>query len=115
MLFTILKKMMSVSIVFIIFGLIDNGLMILCGSWIDMTIAQKFGFGMMASAALGNTISDAFGILCGRIVENTVYKFIPRVRDDELNEWVETLAEVIGIIFGCLLGMLFLFVLPTTP
>lgn len=65
----------------------------------------------MASAALGNTFSDGIGIMCGRCVENFIYNYIPKVKDDELNETLETTAEMIGIILGCLLGMCLLFLI----
>lgn len=105
-----LKRMLCVSIAFIIFGIVDNGIMILAGSWIDATIAQTFGLSTMASAGMGNLISDAIGIVVGRIVENNLYKYVTRVKDEDLNEYLETFAEMFGICLGCALGMLFLLV-----
>ena len=107
----ILKRMLTVSVAFIVFGLVDNGIMILAGSAIDTYIGAAFGLSTMASAALGNTFSDAVGIATGRWTEHVLHRAIPVVQKGELTKRQIIFAETVGIIVGCLLGMTPLFFL----
>lgn len=107
----ILKRMLTVSVAFIVFGIVDNGIMILAGTAIDSSIGVAFGLSMMASAALGNTLSDAIGIASGRWIEHELHRFLPMVQKGELSKKQIIFAETMGIIVGCLLGMLPLFFL----
>lgn len=79
--------------------------MILAGDYIDQNIATTFGLSTMASAAIGNTISDTIGILSGRQVEHIVHGYIPPDDNANLSKGLVITAEAIGIIIGCLLGM----------
>ena len=92
-----LKRILLVTLAMTVFGFIDNAVMILVGDSIDKTIAQTFGFSMMASAGLGNTISDAFGAALGAMVP---------LGEDNLSLPWNILASVVGIMLGCLLGMI---------
>jgi len=107
----ILKRMLTVSVAFIVFGIIDNGIMIIVGESLDKTIGVALGVSVMFSAGLGNTISDAFGIATGRWVEHKLHNYIPAVKKNELTKIQFILAETFGIILGCLIGMLPLLIL----
>lgn len=50
-------------------GFMDNFIMILAGDAIDASIGTYFGLSMMASAALGNLVSDVMGIGLGDVVD----------------------------------------------
>lgn len=111
MYYVILKRMLTVSVAFIVFGIVDNGIMVLAGSAIDTYIGAVFGFSTMASAALGNTFSDAVGIATGRWTEHVLHRALPVVEGNQLSKKQIIFAETVGIIIGCLLGMLPLFFL----
>lgn len=102
----IVKRMLTVSVAFIVFGIIDNGIMIVVGDSLDKTIGVALGVSAMFSAGLGNTISDAFGITTGRWVEHKLHNYIPLVAHNELTKIQRICAETFGIILGCLIGML---------
>eukprot|EP00472_Partenskyella_glossopodia_P014346 CAMPEP_0197542346 /NCGR_PEP_ID=MMETSP1318-20131121/67654_1 /TAXON_ID=552666 /ORGANISM="Partenskyella glossopodia, Strain RCC365" /LENGTH=250 /DNA_ID=CAMNT_0043101601 /DNA_START=140 /DNA_END=890 /DNA_ORIENTATION=- len=53
------------SIPFVIFGFLDNFIMIMAGDMIDTKIGAAFNLSVMASAALGNTVSDFVGQTAG--------------------------------------------------
>ena len=55
------SRMFSVASAFIIFGVIDNGVMVVSGSAIEDTLGKLLGISTMASAGLGNTLSDIVG------------------------------------------------------
>lgn len=40
------------------------------GEYIDLTVGVAFGISTMAAAALGNTISDLFGLGLGGVIED---------------------------------------------
>lgn len=104
MLFLTLKRILSISIAFIVFGIIDNGIMVLAGSAIDHFISSKFGLSTMTSAGFGNTVSDVIGIIMGRYTEKTVHSILPR-NDNGLSNFKIITAEAIGICIGCIIGM----------
>lgn len=105
----IIKRMLTVSMAFVVFGIVDNSIMIIAGVAIDNWIGATLGISTMASAALGNTLSDAIGIATGRWTEYKLHSIIPVVQDGELSKRKIVIAETIGIIVGCLIGMLPLF------
>lgn len=47
---------------FIGFGFLDNFFMIIAGDYIESSIGVYMAISTMAAAALGNTISDIFGL-----------------------------------------------------
>lgn len=47
---------------FIGFGIMDNGIMIIAGDQIDMTLGAALGLSTMAAAGLGNLVSDIVGV-----------------------------------------------------
>ncbi len=90
------------------------------GDYIDITLGTFFGISTMAAAALGNTISDVAGIASAWYVEKFAEKF--GIREPVLTafqigswqvRWATTLGRAIGVVIGCLLGMLPLLFLPS--
>ena len=74
----------------------------------------------MAAAALGNTISDVAGIASAWYVEKFAEKFgihdpvlTPFQRSTWQVRWSTTIGRAIGVVIGCLLGMIPLLFLPT--
>ena len=98
--------MFSVSCAFIIFGIIDNGVMVVSGSMIENLLGSWLGISTMAAAGLGNTLSDIIGIVCGRFIERKLYKVMPIDDSTKLTKSQETISEALGITVGCLIGML---------
>ena len=98
-------KFLAVMVGMVVFGIVDNGVMILAGDTIDKSISQTFGFSTMASAGLGNTISDAAGVLLGSIIASFVYNTFGKVEESDIGPKMFMFAETIGIIVGCLIGM----------
>jgi len=75
----------------------------------------------MAAAALGNTISDVAGIASAWYVEKFAERF--GIREPVLTafqrstwkiRWATTMGRAIGVIIGCLLGMVPLLFLPSS-
>lgn len=101
-----INKIISITIAFIVFGIIDNGLMVIFGDSIDKMF-MSFGVqNTMLAAGFGNTFSDAIGILSGRWVEKLVHMKLPPVEDGELSQSLIITSETIGIIIGCLIGLI---------
>ena len=63
------------SLPFIGFGFLDNLIMIIAGEWIDSTIGASLAISTMAAAALGNALSDVFGVGSAWYVEHWAGKF----------------------------------------
>lgn len=97
---------------FIGFGMVDNGLMVIYGDVIDSTLGMTFGFSMLASAALGNAISNIFGMLLhGTITKQAEKLGLPQARltlaqqkSPKVHFW-STAGSTVGVFTGCLLGM----------
>mmetsp|Transcript_13685 Transcript_13685/g.24535 ORF Transcript_13685/g.24535 Transcript_13685/m.24535 type:complete len:262 (+) Transcript_13685:287-1072(+) len=97
---------------FVGFGFIDNSLMILAGESIECQVGVTLGLSTMASAALGNTVSDVFGIGLGKYIELAASRIglpSPGLSNEQLmmrqTKLVSVLASSIAICVGCLLGM----------
>lgn len=103
---TTLNKIISVTIAFIIFGFIDNSLMVLFGDTIDKWFVSMGVTNTMLAAGFGNTFSDAIGILSGRWVERIVHLKLPPVEEGDLTKRQILISETLGIIIGCLIGLL---------
>jgi hypothetical protein len=98
---------------FIAFGIIDNAGLIVCGEAFDRTLGVGLGISTMASAALGNLVSDVIGLGAGAWVEELMSK-LGMTREPGLTRAQETLGVVrrarfignaVGISIGCLIGM----------
>ena len=98
--------MLTVAVAFVVFGIIDNGIMVIAGTAIDNMVGSVLGISTMASAGIGNTISDAIGIASGRLIEHQLHRIIPAVKHGELTKHQVMLSETIGIVVGCLIGMI---------
>jgi hypothetical protein len=101
----IFSRMISVSSAFIVFGIIDNGVMVISGSAIEHSLGEFLGISTMASAGLGNTLSDIIGIICGRYIEKILFKNLDK-GTGELSQLQIISSEAVGITIGCLLGMI---------
>lgn len=99
------KKFLAVMSGMFVFGLMDNGIMVLAGSAIDEWI-QSFGFSTMFSAGLGNTFSDAIGVVSGSLVAKFVHDHLGEVDAKDIGKTLFTIGEVVGIVLGCLFGLI---------
>ena len=108
---TTFGRMLSVSVAFFVFGFIDNFLMVVFGDQIDAAFVSVGVSNTMLAAGLGNTFSDAIGIMSGRFVEQMIYRRVPKVPEGALSRVKVLTAETVGIILGCLLGLCPLLVL----
>ena len=63
------------SLPFIGFGFLDNLIIIVAGEYIDSTIGASLAISTMAAAALGNALSDVFGVGSAWYVEHWAGKF----------------------------------------
>ena len=100
------------SLPFIGFGFLDNLIMIMAGEYIDHTIGLTLGISTMAAAALGNTISDVFGIGSAWYVEHFCSKLgvrPPSLTLEQLemssSRMAANLGRALGVMIGCLIGM----------
>ncbi|RVU85689.1 hypothetical protein EOL70_04245 [Leucothrix sargassi] len=100
-----LNRMISVSVAFIIFGFIDNFLMVIFGERIDAFFVSIGVSNTLLAAGLGNTLSDAIGILSGRWVEKVLHSKLTSNHPLELSTGQTIFAETVGIIIGCLIGL----------
>ena len=100
-----INRILSIATAFLVFGFIDNFFMIVFGDGIDSQIRKMGISNTLLAAGLGNTLSDAIGILTGRWVEKAVHLRLPPATDGELSKNQVIAAETVGIIAGCLLGL----------
>jgi len=100
------------AIPFVVFGALDNSIMILGGDVIDDLIGGYMKLSTLACAALANTFADVFGISIGNSVEAFTKKLglpgakltagqkeLPAVRR------VGLFSSSFGIFVGCIIGM----------
>lgn len=99
------RSFFSVMVGMVVFGIMDNGIMVLAGSSIDGYISA-LGFSTMLSAGLGNTLSDAIGVLSGSLVARWVWKSFGKVTEEDIGDGWFLFGETLGIIVGCLIGLL---------
>lgn len=101
-----MRTFLTVMVGMFTFGFIDNFILVIAGEAIDQTIAQTFGFSSMMSAGIGNTISDAVGVLSGSFMANITYKLFGKVNEEEYSNVMILTSQTIGIILGCLAGLI---------
>jgi hypothetical protein len=99
------RSFFSVMVGMIVFGIMDNGIMILAGNSIDDWL-KTFGFSTMLAAGIGNTFSDAVGVLSGSLVARMVWKSFGKVEEEEIGSGVFLFGETLGIVIGCIIGLL---------
>jgi len=103
---------LAAALPFLGFGILDNAVMICFGDVLDVTFCTTFGFSTMAAAALGNTVSDGFGVFSGGVVEDLAakagFEAPPLSRAQQAlsvtKRW-ERQGQLLGITVGCLIGM----------
>lgn len=101
----VINRILSVSVAFMVFGFIDNFLMVVFGDAIDILFTRIGVSNTLLAAGLGNTLSDAIGILSGRWVEKWVHQKLAPPSEGELTKRQIIMAETAGIIIGCLIGL----------
>ena len=99
------------------FGFTDNVIMILAGEEIDASLGVMFGLSTMAAAGLGNMVSDVAGVQLESFIERTAgVKEPPLTAAQRRSGRYRTsrgFGKTVGIMVGCLLGMVpLLIVLP---
>eukprot|EP00906_Rhabdomonas_costata_P019934 RCo029001 len=102
----------SVGIPFVGFGFMDNTLMIVSGEMIDRTVGAALGLSVLASAALGNIISDCSGVMLGDAVEAAAahlglppHNLTSLQHTLTLTRLSAIVGSMLGVTLGCLLGM----------
>ena len=107
------KLALASAIPFVGFGIADNGIMILAGDQIDLTLGEKLGWSTLAAAGFGNTISDVAGLWIGDYIEALAARFgvrSPPITAAQaqllITRRVKLAANVVGMTTGCLIGML---------
>lgn len=99
---------------FVGFGFVDNCIMLIAGEEIDAMFGAKLGLTTMASAGLGNMVSDVCGIgLAGQIEAQARklkwVKSVPPLTGQQRRLASTKAAKfggsAIGVCIGCLLGM----------
>ncbi|XP_032982570.1 transmembrane protein 65 isoform X2 [Rhinolophus ferrumequinum] len=100
------------AIPFVGFGFLDNAIMIVAGTHIEMSIGIILGISTMAAAALGNLVSDLAGLGLAGYVEALASRLglsIPDLTPKQVDMWqtrVSThLGKAVGVTIGCILGM----------
>eukprot|EP00971_Amphidinium_carterae_P089044 1762458-Amphidinium_carterae.1 len=97
---------------FIGFGFCDNGVMLIAGDLIDAKLGVAFGISTLAAAAVGNTCSNVVGLWASGIIETAASMLgipphgLSQAQQDLLYVRImKNTSSIIGIIFGCTLGM----------
>lgn len=104
---------LAAALPFVGFGFLDNFIMLVAGEEIDATLGVKLGFSTLASAGLGNLVSDVAGIGFADQLEGYVRKLkwaksqplSPAQRVMLKAKVAKTGGSVLGVTVGCLLGM----------
>ncbi|KAM6935500.1 transmembrane protein 65-like [Lycodopsis pacificus] len=104
------------AIPFVGFGFLDNCIMIVAGTHIELSIGVILGISTMAAAALGNLVSDLAGLGLAGYVEALAYRLgmpIPDLSPKQADMWQTRVSshagKAIGVGIGCILGMFPLF------
>ncbi|OQV20306.1 putative Transmembrane protein 65 [Hypsibius exemplaris] len=108
-----LRRLMIYSgLPFVGFGFLDNFLMIVAGSYIEVGIGMVFTISTMAAAALGNAVSDVAGVGSASYVEHLSRKLgsgppplTAKQIDMRSTRWRMSLGRGLGVAIGCILGM----------
>ena len=102
------------------FGFMDQTVMLLAGNAIDCTIGVTFGFSTLTAAAFGQICSDAAGVLSGGTLERLfVFMGLPAAKFTAEQSQLLSVKRVglagqlIGVVFGCCLGMVNLLFIDT--
>ncbi|XP_072459240.1 transmembrane protein 65 isoform X1 [Notamacropus eugenii] len=97
---------------FVGFGFLDNAIMIVAGTQIEMSIGIILGISTMAAAALGNLVSDLAGLGLAGYVEALASRLglsIPDLTPKQVDMWQTRVSahsgKAVGVTIGCILGM----------
>lgn len=100
------------AIPFMGFGFFDNLVMLTVGDAIDSTFGVALGFSTLAAAGMGQMVSDSVGISLQGFIERFADKLgLPDPRlslEQERSNFcknVTQMSRIVGIVFGCFLGM----------
>ncbi|XP_062321200.1 transmembrane protein 65-like [Osmerus eperlanus] len=100
------------AIPFVGFGFLDNAIMIVAGTQIELSIGVILGISTMAAAALGNLVSDLAGLGLAGYVEALACRLgmrIPDLSPKQVDMWQTRVSshsgKAIGVGIGCILGM----------
>ncbi|KAJ8394625.1 hypothetical protein AAFF_G00044280 [Aldrovandia affinis] len=100
------------AIPFVGFGFLDNAIMIVAGTQIELSIGVVLGISTMAAAALGNLVSDLAGLGLAGYVEALACRLgmqIPDLTPKQADMWQTRVSshsgKAIGVGIGCILGM----------
>ena len=107
----------TTSIPFVGFGIMDNAILIIAGDYIDATLGIYLGMSTLCAAAIGNIISDLFGIGFGTVIEDfcaTTLKLpVPNITSAQRTlrsvRAASNIGMAIGMTVGCIIGMFPLF------
>lgn len=106
------KLAIQQSLPFIGFGFLDNLIMIVAGEYIDASIGASLSISTMAAAALGNTLSDVFGVGSAGYVEYLSSRLgvnPPNLTLEQLeltsSKMAVNIGRAFGVALGCILGM----------
>ena len=97
---------------FVGFGFVDNAIMLTAGSEIESSLGVALGITTLAAAGLGNLISDVLGLGLADTIEQQAGRLgvkEPRLAKEQLRmpviRWVCAAGATVGVVVGCLLGM----------
>ncbi|XP_062278840.1 transmembrane protein 65 [Scomber scombrus] len=97
---------------FVGFGFLDNCIMIVAGTHIELSIGVILGISTMAAAALGNLVSDLAGLGLAGYVEALASRLgmqIPDLSPKQADMWQTRVSshsgKALGVGIGCILGM----------
>ncbi|XP_063042271.1 transmembrane protein 65-like [Engraulis encrasicolus] len=97
---------------FVGFGFLDNAIMIVAGTQIELSIGVILGISTMAAAGLGNLVSDLAGLGLAGYVEALACRLgmqVPDLNPKQADMWQTRLSihsgKAIGVAIGCILGM----------
>ncbi len=103
---------------FVGFGIMDNSILILAGEAIDIELGAKLGISTMCAAAIGNIISDLFGVGFGAVFATYIEKLtsgrlklppMPKLsyaqRELRSVKLYGQLGVCAGLTLGCIIGM----------
>lgn len=100
------------AIPFVVFGFLDNSIMIIGGEVVDDVIGSVFKLSTLACAALANTFADVLGISIGNSVETLTAKLgVPQAQLSHSQTQLPRVRRIglasgsAGIFVGCILGM----------
>ena len=103
------RVMIANAAFFFIFGVVDNGLMIVLGDYIDHELSKTFVLSTLGAAALGNCVSNGTGVGVGAVMEHL--GLVPQAELTNAQQGLKNvtitrrLGSFYGMLIGCLVGM----------